>query len=197
MQTKHGEETGKFGKCLTRYLKNKDYFDYFVYYDHGCKQAEPNVTEIRGFFGAEVKNRNRLADVDLLVAKPNKDAVILVEIEERPVSPKKILGDVFAILMCNQFAVKLDGEQQYFRVNAETKLIIAGIALNKGIRLERINEVIIPRLQLFKTPDDSINPKNVNLIFKENISSTIEALKEKIEEILRKLECKHVSDKKS
>ena len=182
MPSKHGEQTGKFGLWLTNYLKPR-YCEYPVYYDHGDKNLEPNVAAIKGFFGDEVSNKNRLADVDLMVAKPNKDIMLLVEIEERESSPKKILGDVLAILMCNRFAVKLKGEQHYFNVTPKTELIVAGVVPNKGYRLKKINKIISPRLQLFKAPDDSINPQNVTFMFRENISSTIEALKKKMKEL--------------
>ncbi|MBC8235578.1 hypothetical protein H8E77_39025, partial [bacterium] len=117
MKPKAGEQTGRFGCWLTQYLKGSpQYYKHLVYYDHGKRDSKPNVAAIKGFFGDEVSNKNRLADVDLMVAKPNKDIMLLVEIEERESSPKKILGDVLAILMCNRFAVKLNGEQHYFRI---------------------------------------------------------------------------------
>jgi len=187
MKLKHGEHTGKFGCWLTHYLKGvPQYCEHLVYYDHGKRDSKPNVAAIKGFYGVSVKNENRLADVDLIIAKPNKDIILLVEIEEKPSSPKKILGDVLAILMCNHFAVKLKGKQHYFNITPETELIIAGVVPNKGHRLKQINEVIRPRLQQFTAPNDSINPKNIIFMFRENISCTIEALKEKIKTHFRK-----------
>ena len=38
----------------------------------------------------------------------------LIEIEESNMPPKKLLGDVFATLMCNRFVVKIEKEQKYF-----------------------------------------------------------------------------------
>ena len=83
-------------------------------------------------------------------------------------------------------AVKLNGEQHYFNVTSETKLIVAGFVPNKGYKLKKINKIISPRLQQFTAPNDSINPKNVTFMFKENISCTIDALKEKIKTHFRK-----------
>jgi len=183
MKPKHGEQTGMFGRWLTQYLEDTPmYRQYLLYYDHGCKQSEPNVVVIKGFWGESVTNKNRLADVDLIVANPNKEAMLLIEIEERESSPKKILGDVFAILMCNHFAVRQNNVQHYFNITPETKLIVAGIVPTK-VHKKRINEIIGLRLQKFTSPDNSIDVKNVAFVFRENISSTIEELKEKMKEL--------------
>jgi len=181
MQSKRGKRTGAFGRWLTQHLEKIP--QYRVYYAHGDKQSESNVVRIQGFFGDSVANYNRLADVDVMVAGPNEDAVVLIEIEESENLPKKIFGDVFAICACNRFAVKQDDEQHYFKINLETKLIIAGAAPAKGQKLKQINEVIPPRLQQFTSPDDSINLQNVSLIFEGDISSTIGALKKKMKEL--------------
>jgi hypothetical protein len=56
----------------------------------------------------------------------------LIEIEETEMSPKKLLGDVFATLMCNWFALKGKNKQKYFRVSPNTKLIVAGVVQKLG-----------------------------------------------------------------
>ena len=85
MPSKHGEQTGRFGCWLTQYIKGApQYCNHLVYYDHGKRDYKSNVVAIKGFFGDEVRNKNRLADIDLIVAKPNKDIILLAEIEEKP-----------------------------------------------------------------------------------------------------------------
>ena len=172
---RQGIETAKFGRWLTKYLKN---FPYQVYYDHGDRQNDSNVFSIKGFYGDKVQNINRLADIDVLIASKNKEAKILIEIEERPISPKKLLGAILAILMCNRIAIGKRKKQEYFTVNDKTKLIVAGILPNSGNQIRRIYDVIKPRLDSFSGYSDGICPKNIHLIFEEDISSSINKLRD-------------------
>ena len=95
MNNKHGKSTGKFGSWLNDYLGSDSF--YTVYYDHGIKTDDPNVAAIKGFFGDQVNNKNRLADIDVMVANIDKEIILLIEIEESEMSPKKLLGDIFSI----------------------------------------------------------------------------------------------------
>jgi len=111
--SKHGKWTGEFGLWLTNYLNTIScYRKHSVFYDHGNKQEHPNVVAIKGFIGNHVTNANRLADVDVLVANDKQEIIVLIEIEESNITPKTLLGDVFASLMCNGYAApqKLDHE---------------------------------------------------------------------------------------
>lgn len=172
---KQGIETAKFGRWSAEYLKN---IPYQVYYDHGDRQNDPNVFSIKGFYGDYVHNINRLADIDVLIASKDKEAKILIEIEERPISPKKLLGDILAILMCNRIAIGKGKKQEYYEVNDGTKLIVAGILPNHGNRIKKIKEIIKPRLNSMSGFFDGICPENIDLIFKENIPLTINNLKD-------------------
>jgi len=172
---RQGIETAKFGRWLTEYLKD---FRYQVYYDHGDKRKYSNVFSIKGFYGVEVHNINRLTDIDVLIASKNNEIKILIEIEERKISPKKLLGDILAILMCNRIAIRKGKKQEYFTVNDKTKLIVAGILPNNGNRIRKICDVIKPRLDSFSGYSDGICPKNIHLIFEEDISSSINKLRD-------------------
>lgn len=179
-----GQSTGAFGRWLTDYLKaSRQYKDYQVYYDHGDRQAGANVVAIKGFLGDSVTNRNRLADVDVMIVAPNKSIRLLIEIEERPSSPKKILGDVLACIICSRFAVRLDEEQQYFDVTGDTELIVAGIVPSSGGRLMKIEQIILPRIGQLSGLSDGIRPSKVGLIFSDNIGSTID----RVEDIIKKM----------
>jgi hypothetical protein len=150
---KQGAACRQFGCWLTQHLSENDKSKIWVkYYDHGDKTADCNVAAIKGFVGKEVCNGNRLADADVVLVR-NGFARLLIEIEERPCSPKKILGDVLAHLMCDQYAVVRVGQrgrQDYLKVGKkETRLIIAGVLPSTGVRLEKVNSVIGP---LITTP---------------------------------------------
>lgn len=178
-----GVWTSRFGEWLTQYLKKlSGHREYLVYYDHGDSQ-KPNVAEIKGFYGQSVKNRNRLTDIDIMVANQNRDIVLLIEIEETAASPKKYIGTAFAALMCNSFAVKMKDEQRYFRPTNETIFIIAGKLPNEGIRLQKMHEIIAPRIGEFVAPVDSIVPKNIVFEFADSMPSTIELLERRTAEL--------------
>jgi hypothetical protein len=173
---KQGQETGAFGRWLTDYLRHPANREGSrVYYDHG-DSSEPNVVAIKGFFGAQVSNLNRLADVDVMVVSRDQRARLLVEIEERDCSPKKILGDIMAISMCNHFAVRESGQQRYFDVDCSTHLVIAGVLPPQGNRLQKVDEILLPRIRQLTGFPDGIAPTNVDLVFRASIDETIRAL---------------------
>jgi hypothetical protein len=176
-----GQQTGEFGYWLTRHLAGMPrYRNHIVYYDHGDSQSEPNVAVIHGFCGSEVTNVTRLAEVDVMVATPDGELVLLVEIEEGAISPKKLLGDLLAILMCSGFAVKADIGHEYFRIAPNTYFIVAGVASPKGSKLRKITEVIAPRLGELDGLNDAIDPKNVSLVLEGGIDATLDALKDRL-----------------
>jgi len=115
---KHGKMTEEFGIWLSQYLKTNK--EYSVFYDHGNPQENSNVAVIKGFFGDKVTNRNRLTDIDVMVVNNKKEVVLLIEIEESEMSPKKLLGDIFSIVMCNQFAVRTENKNKYFGLSSKT-----------------------------------------------------------------------------
>jgi hypothetical protein len=91
-----GYETAQFGRRLAASLQEMArYRDWVRPWRHECRC---HVAATKGFFGKAVKNLNRLADIDVLVASDDGKARLLIEIEERACSPKKILGDVLAAL---------------------------------------------------------------------------------------------------
>lgn len=174
---RQGHETGQFGSRLAALIRaNSAYRGWHVYYDHGDPALDTAVAATKGFFGTEVKNLSRLADIDILIASPDGIAHVLIEIEERPCAPKKILGDTLAVLLCNQFAVRVGGEQRTFGVSPDTRLIVAGVLPDRGHRLRKIEDVIGPRLQQLQGLPDGISPKNVQLIFSGTITATIKKL---------------------
>ena len=90
--------------------------------------------------------------------------------------PKKILGDILAVLMCNRFAVRVGGEQRTFGISPGTRLIVAGVLPDQGYRLRKVEEVIGPRVHELQGLPDGISPKNVQLIFTTTITASIKKL---------------------
>ena len=73
---KHGQESASFGQWLTGSLReNPEYQDYAVYYDHGDSVAQPNMVAIKGIYGEKVTSSTQLTQVDVMVAKPNREIV--------------------------------------------------------------------------------------------------------------------------
>ena len=181
MQSKHGVATGEFGRWLAQQVSSSSRCQgYLVYYDHGDKSADPRVAAVKGFSGERVSNENRLADVDVIVAKPDGEVVLLVEIEERKVAPKKLLGDLMAIPMCSRFAVKTDIGHRYLTINPDTQFILAGVVSPRGSKLCQIQEVIAPRLGEFGRLSGGIDPQNVSLVFEGNIQKAIGVLRDRV-----------------
>lgn len=180
----HGVETGKFGRWLTEQLAVvKPELNYRVFFDHGQLHNEgagkPETVAIKGFYGEQVSNANRLADIDIAVVNANNRVKILIEIEERESSPKKIVGDVFTIAMCNHIEVKLEKRSHVFAITSETTLIVAGVINPKGSKLAQLQEVLSPRIQAFSA-QDGLLLTNVKFLFTASIQSTLVALEASI-----------------
>ena len=176
MKSKDGERTGEFGLWLRRYLEEDD--RYSVYYDHGDREKDPNVGYVKGFFGRQVADKNTLAYLDVMVVdNDNYEVVLLIEIEESKMSPKTLLGDIFAALMSNQFSVGVGSEAKYFDPTSETCLIVAGWVESKGAGQEKIESTIAPRLLKFTAPEGEIQFDQIKFVVGNDIFETIEKLK--------------------
>jgi hypothetical protein len=175
----HGELTKEFGLWLTKLLEKKD--EYSVYYDHGKQEVESNVFVIKGFLGDSVTNANRLTDADNMVVC-NGEVVLLIEIEEGTMSPKKLFGDIFSAVMCNQFGVRIENKNIYFDVVPETRLIIAGVAREQLDEPSRIDDIIIPQLRKFVFPG-ALQSDKIKIIVKADVWKTLEELKSEVSSI--------------
>lgn len=104
--------------------------------------TQAGVAALTGSCGETVSNRNRLADIDLLVANPEQEVILLLEVEGKISSPKKLLGDVFAVLMCNWIAIKQVNQQTYFTISPTARLLIAGSRLSRGRRWHNLSRLL-------------------------------------------------------
>jgi hypothetical protein len=181
---RQGIETANFGKWLTSYLSvEKGNHGLRVFYDHGDAKLESNVAVPKAFVGEKIVSLNWLADVDLAVVDSNSTVRLLIEFEERARSPKAILGNVFASLICDRFAILIDGKQTYFAVDDRTQLIVAGV-MPAGDRLSRIQEIILPRLRSFSGLSGCVRPSNVQLAFAATTEFAISELKKQVVALL-------------
>jgi hypothetical protein len=181
--SRQGEQTGEFGRRLSERLGGSE-SPWIVYYDHGFTEVDGNVVATKGFFGNTVTNLNRLADVDVLLGTTDGAAALIIEIEERACSPKKLIGDVMAALLCNQFAVRVNGRQHSFRVLPTTRLIVAGVMPNQGHRIQKIEQVIVPRLREMHALPGGILPSNVELIFNATMDDTLACLNQRVDVVV-------------
>ncbi len=180
-----GHMTCEFGKWLTANVNEIGApSDYVVFYDHGDSQEE-NVVAIKGFCGDEVCNKNRLADVDVMIAKPSGRIVLLIEIEERHATPKKIIGDAATLLMCTKFAVRKEKEQKTYTVDRNSRLLIALILPDHGDRQRKVSEVLAPRFKSFSGFKQGVRPGQVEFLSDGSIKELREKLECRVKAILR------------
>lgn len=184
MPTKPGEKTGQFGRWLTEYIQSElPDKNYTVYYDHGDPTKYSKVAAIKGFLGEEVRNENRMADVDVMVADEDRGIKLLIEIEESPISPKTLLADVFASLLSTKFAVKIGDENIYFSKTPGAHLIVASYNPSdkkRKIYIDRVQE----KLREFLSAESEIKPGNVEFIIESDLGHCLERLRPRVKEIL-------------
>ena len=104
----------------------------------------------------------------------------MIEIQEGAISPKRLLGDLMAILMCNGFAVKTDVGHRTFTTAPGMQFIPAGVASPKGNKLRKIEQVISPRLDELGKLSGGIDPANVSLVFESNIQKAIGVVRDRV-----------------
>ena len=177
-----GVATARFGEDLVKEFGDQ----YVVYYDHGDPDKSENVAACKAFYGTPgegVHNVNRLADVDALVGDTDGRALVLIEIEERPSSPKKIVGDVFALAMSNHVAVGR-GDQEYFTIGPHTHIVIAGLLPEKGASREKVETVITARLSSFHREKRELSLDKVCLVFRESLEDALDRALSSVEAAL-------------
>jgi len=183
----YGRRTAELGRWLVDYLRGIVNGDFHIYYDHGDSQL-PNVAAIKGFVGQAVSRGTHITDVDILVAKPNGEILFLIEIEETQQSPKKYIGTVFSVLLCNGFAVGTGTSQQHFYPTESSKLIIGG-AVPTPMRLQKLCDVVHPAIANFTVQSTKcIHPRNVIFRFSDSIDSTVRMVRKTVEDLLRGFE---------
>ena len=121
-----------------------------------------------------------------MVVNDQEEVVLLIEIEESKSgnSPKKLLGDIFAILCCNRVAVKVEDEQKLFKISPDTQLIIATHLHTRNGMQMKINEIILPRLRQFAVPIGAIPVENISFVVGKTLMAMLDNLKSKTKDLL-------------
>lgn len=176
--SKQGIETGRFGKWLYEYCE-REQLPVQVYYDHGDKEKDPHVGATQGFYGEKPSNLTNLVEVDIIIGSDNDEVLLLIEIEEHSVSPKKILGEALAIMMCNGFAVKVEGTHKIFYPSKNTDLYIACWFNPRGKGKEKISN-LNQRFKEIEGFKDGILNEKIMFIMEDDPDIMIKELKKKV-----------------
>jgi len=176
--TKAGSETRKLGKWLYEHCANHG-LPFDVYYHHGYKGKDPHVASPQGFYGGKASTLTNLAIVDVVVGTNDGKAKLIVEIEEHSASPKKVIGNILAIMMCNAF--KACGRN--YHVNEDTSLILACWFTEKGRGREKA-EHLFNRIKEWGGFRGGVAIRNVHLILENNLSDLIARTKDTVLELL-------------
>jgi hypothetical protein len=117
MDTKpDGQLTAEVAERLAAYYGKKGYK---VIHDHGPKKED--VGHIVSWLGEVEKRAEELSQLDIAIIKRDPgDLYALIEIEEERASPKKLLGDVFATLLCDHVSF----EKETLSVDEQIILIV-------------------------------------------------------------------------
>lgn len=157
-----------------------------IYYDHGIKDVDPHVAKPLGFYGKYVKNLNRITDTDILIGHGNK-VILLLEIEERHASPKKVLGNIFANMMCNRYAIKRNDCHAYYDITDHTKLILSLLYKEKGYVKQKITN-IKKRIDEIDRFPNGILTKNIVILWETCFETLIETTKKYVKNFLEDYE---------
>lgn len=98
----NGELTAEVARLLSAGFQSRAE----ILFDHGKREIDGTgrVGVIHAWFGDTLNRRSLLADLDIAVLSPQSNRVLLlIEVEESPVSPKTILGDTVAALLAEHF----------------------------------------------------------------------------------------------
>jgi len=111
-----------------------------VYHDHG-----DGGQRLWAHLGSEPHAWSNLSGVDVLLGDAESGrAVLVLEIEERACSPKKLLGDVCAFALSEYLTTESDDRR--YTITPETELWVCFPANPRGHQLER-DEQALERLQ--------------------------------------------------
>jgi hypothetical protein len=127
----HGQLTSAAAQSIMGELNRRGYD---VYYDHGKKGDF--VGKIAVSINKDLGRVKEISQMDIAVINRKTNKVIaLVEIEETTDNPKKLIGDIFSIIMGNSIHPP---KREKVLVGEWTTLIIIGKGGGHDVRNERI-----------------------------------------------------------
>jgi hypothetical protein len=173
-----GPLTSEIAGSITRAMNEKGYD---VYFDHGPadKFTGTIAVSIEELLGRE----KEIGQLDIAIVKRNSnEGIALVEIEETTDNPKKLIGDIFAILMGN--SIYLPGGKKV-DVGKWTTLIIIG----KGAGHEERNMYIRKMVDDAKSALKTVNAGMGHIVIKSFSAKDAlkETLLEEIEEAIQRI----------
>ncbi len=178
---KHGRLTAYLGKRLA-YTYPRD-GKIFALYDHG-EPDDPAVSAIRLYLrGFPFDNQSVLADMDIMIAEGNK-AIILIEIEETTITPKQVVGDIFAPFFAESLVFKSNEE---YKID-KTCLIIGLLtnpAGNAAIKTDRLVNTIRELQQSLKKISFSFSIDKIHLVCEAEDEELVKAVEEQVKHCLR------------
>jgi hypothetical protein len=153
----HGQQTAQVARTLMQRLQPLG-FD--VLLGHGQRETDLEyLGEIVSWFSDEYKRNTRLAFLDIAVVSRITDkALVLVEVEERPASPKKILADVLATLIGDHISFTRHSQRRDLKVGSWTKLVVLVSAHSRTAetRLSSLRDRLDKVKDQLTTPNSSI-----------------------------------------
>ena len=165
-----GKATSAAAQLITGKLNDRGYD---VYYDHGDAGGE-FVGKIAVSINKDLGRVKEISQMDIAVINRKSNKVIaLVEIEETTDNPKKLIGDIFAVLMGSSIHLP---KEKIAKVGKWTTLIILG----KGEGHKTRNERILKLADRAKSALGTVNSKIVKIVI-ESIGE-----KDNLEELLMK-----------
>jgi hypothetical protein len=172
-----GQLTSAVAKSITEELNQKGYD---VYYDH--EKAGKFMGTIAVSIDDKLSREKEISQLDIAIVEriPNK-AIALIEIEETTDNPKKLIGDIFAVLMGT--STYLPGGKPVY-VGEWTTLMIIGKGPGHVDRNERIRKMA----NNAKSALGTVNSKIGNFVIKSfSVNDDLKkVLMEEIDEAIQK-----------
>jgi hypothetical protein len=112
---------------------------------HHVRAAHERGAGTIGLYMGAPSRRTRMSDADLVVVNDKNEAVCIIEVKDRDVSPKSLFGIVGATSLCDRIRHREYGERPfreaslYIVVNAEC---FADVQSMKGKQVELINRAL-------------------------------------------------------
>ncbi len=85
--------------------------------------------------------------------------------------------------MCNRVAFGT-GDQEVYKISGKTKLIGSGVIPTKGVRKQKVENTIGPRLVSFRCSEDGSDLANVLLFFLSDIDQILNDIRSCIAQTL-------------
>lgn len=166
---------------LNALLEQKKYGDVSLFFDdHGRRTGLSFACEPTPFFGDRLTDATSLANVDIaIVDNAGKKALIICEIEDEGRDIKRIIGDIYNILLAKRIMIRGTPYEMY------NYHILIGVPLGKkndmGGRIPELKGaiagIILPSLR---------NSATIEIITERDVTGLMDKIEKRIIEILQK-----------